>query len=126
MVVWDFDWSLINENSDTWILEQLAPALLTDLKKLQQTEPDRFGRGQWTALMDHLLTLLGTREKVPRGALREKLEWAAARPMSEAAAESELLEPLVWVFELVARQSRDPRPPTVSMRERERETTHLP
>ncbi|KAH8063939.1 phosphocholine phosphatase [Aureococcus anophagefferens] len=66
MVVWDFDWSLINENSDTWILEQLAPTLLTDLKKLQQTEPDRFGRGQWTALMDHLLTLLGTREKCAR------------------------------------------------------------
>ena len=73
MVVWDFDWSLINENSDTWILEQLAPTLLTDLKKLQQTEPDRFGRGQWTALMDHLLTLLGTREKVTRGALERRL-----------------------------------------------------
>ena len=30
LVVWDFDWSLVNENSDTFVLRELAPAL-TDL-----------------------------------------------------------------------------------------------
>ena len=27
MVVCDFDWSLVHENSDTWIIKQLAPEL---------------------------------------------------------------------------------------------------
>ena len=27
LVVWDFDWSLVNENSDTFVLRELAPAL---------------------------------------------------------------------------------------------------
>ena len=25
LVVWDFDWSLVNENSDTFVLRELAP-----------------------------------------------------------------------------------------------------
>ena len=43
-----------------------------------------------------------------RAALREKLEWAAARPMSPGAAACDLLEPLVWIFGLIAATNPDP------------------
>ena len=38
LVVWDFDWSMINENTDTYIFEQLAPALADQMGKLGKTE----------------------------------------------------------------------------------------
>jgi len=43
-----------------------------------------------------------------RNALQERLEWAAARPMSPRAAACDLLEPLAWVFDLVAATTPDP------------------
>lgn len=47
LVVWDFDWSLINENSDTYVLEQLDPAVNDKMEaKLRQ------GGMGWTQLMD--------------------------------------------------------------------------
>ena len=43
-----------------------------------------------------------------REALQEKLEWAAARPMSPRAEACALLEPLAWVFDLIAATTPDP------------------
>ena len=51
MAVFDFDWSLVNENSDTWIIKQLAPELEGKIKAL-------YNQKQWTDLMDHALGLL--------------------------------------------------------------------
>jgi pyridoxal phosphate phosphatase PHOSPHO2 len=50
LVIFDFDWSLINENSDTWIFEKLCPELYNELKSLRHTY-----KGRWTELMDHLV-----------------------------------------------------------------------
>ena len=106
LVVWDFDWSLINENSDTFVLGKLAPKLLEDLKYLQVTEPERFGRGCWTALMDRLLTLLATREGVDRPALEACLDGtpmfeetaAAVRLAAAAGCEQRILSDANEVF----------------------------
>lgn len=49
LVVWDFDWSLINENSDTWVLEQLLGP-----SKSEQLITQHRNRG-WTQLMDMAL-----------------------------------------------------------------------
>ena len=73
-MVWDFDWSLINENSDTYVLQELAPALMKELGALQEAQPRRFGRGQWTALMDHLMTKLGTEHGIRKAELETCLE----------------------------------------------------
>lgn len=48
LMVFDFDWSLINENSDTWVLKELRPRLLDELRQGQ-----RKGLG-WTELMDSM------------------------------------------------------------------------
>lgn len=48
LLVFDFDWSLVNENSDTWVLKQLRPELLGELGQGQ-----RNGLG-WTKLMDSM------------------------------------------------------------------------
>jgi len=37
LVIFDFDWSLINENSDIWILRQLIPEQENDLRKIMKT-----------------------------------------------------------------------------------------
>lgn len=66
LVIWDFDWSLVNENSDTYVLKALAPALTDELKQLQAERPAIFGKGKWTALMDHLLTKLGEEHMISR------------------------------------------------------------
>jgi pyridoxal phosphate phosphatase PHOSPHO2 len=49
LVVFDFDWSLINENSDTYVIQQLCPQLYPELKLLHKGEY----AGRWTELMDH-------------------------------------------------------------------------
>ena len=43
-----------------------------------------------------------------RAALKQKFEWAAVRPMSPRAAACDLLEPLAWVFDLIAATTPDP------------------
>lgn len=40
LVVFDFDWSLLDENSDTWLINRLAPALLHDCGKRATSWPD--------------------------------------------------------------------------------------
>lgn len=56
LVIWDFDWSLINENSDTFVVRELAPALHAEMSRLASS--DAFGPGRWTDLMDHVLSRL--------------------------------------------------------------------
>lgn len=58
LCVFDFDWSLVNENSDTWVFDQLRPSLRKYAKLIQKTDPDHFGKGCWTALMDHCIVKL--------------------------------------------------------------------
>mmetsp|Transcript_83690 Transcript_83690/g.240538 ORF Transcript_83690/g.240538 Transcript_83690/m.240538 type:complete len:272 (+) Transcript_83690:1-816(+) len=52
LVVFDYDWSLINENSDTWVVQRLAP----------ECYDEAFGRGGsalgWTERMDRAMGLL--------------------------------------------------------------------
>ena len=52
LIVWDFDWSLVNENSDTWVIEQLDPSG----RVWNEVEAKlRAGEMQWTQLMDWAL-----------------------------------------------------------------------
>lgn len=51
LVIFDFDWSLVNENSDTWIFQKLAPHLHQEVRSLSSAEY----KNRWTELMDHLV-----------------------------------------------------------------------
>jgi len=51
LLVFDFDWSLVNENSDTYIFKKLEPSILQEIKS--ERSP-----GGWTALMDDKLVKL--------------------------------------------------------------------
>eukprot|EP00927_Polykrikos_kofoidii_P071504 TRINITY_DN67769_c0_g1_i1.p1 TRINITY_DN67769_c0_g1~~TRINITY_DN67769_c0_g1_i1.p1 ORF type:complete len:292 (+),score=39.04 TRINITY_DN67769_c0_g1_i1:51-926(+) len=61
LVVWDYDWSLINTNSDTYVVEELCPAL-------EERFNDRLAASAWTRLMDSLMAAL-----FERGVSREAL-----------------------------------------------------
>lgn len=52
LVVFDYDWSLINENSDTFIFKVLYPQLLEQLRERRVSQPS------WTRLVDDLLQQL--------------------------------------------------------------------
>ncbi|CAO3571419.1 unnamed protein product [Mortierella alpina] len=62
LFVFDFDWTLIEADSDHWVMEQLAE----DLVKSQE---DLFGKMQWTDLQDMLLGQL-----FDRGMTKQDLE----------------------------------------------------
>ena len=47
LIVWDFDWSLVNENSDTWIVQKLGG------DEEYQHMRSRRGDLQWTKLMNY-------------------------------------------------------------------------
>jgi pyridoxal phosphate phosphatase PHOSPHO2 len=49
LIIFDFDWSLVNENSDTWIIESLDRTLYDEMKIIR-SHPEF--KGQWTKLMD--------------------------------------------------------------------------
>jgi pyridoxal phosphate phosphatase PHOSPHO2 len=55
LVAWDFDWSLVNENSDIYIVQQLAPDLMPQFSQLRAE-----GLG-WTQIMAHLMEALWER-----------------------------------------------------------------
>ncbi|CAE7868835.1 Phospho2 [Symbiodinium microadriaticum] len=50
LLVWDYDWSLINTNSDTFVVEKLRPELMARF--------DSPCSGGWTALMDRQMKAL--------------------------------------------------------------------
>ncbi|OQR90962.1 pyridoxal phosphate phosphatase [Achlya hypogyna] len=54
LVVFDYDWSLINDNSDTFVFKVLQPELLDHLKQLTAAGV------QWTAAIDQTLSRLST------------------------------------------------------------------
>ncbi|KDO31533.1 hypothetical protein SPRG_03461 [Saprolegnia parasitica CBS 223.65] len=60
LVVFDYDWSLINDNSDTFVFKELQPALLDHLKQLTASGV------QWTDAVDQTLGQLTstTREEL--------------------------------------------------------------
>lgn len=58
LVVFDYDWSLVNENSDTFVFRELHPPLL---ERLRERVASRDGTS-WTALMDELLGQLAEQQ----------------------------------------------------------------
>ncbi|KAL1519197.1 hypothetical protein AB1Y20_003457 [Prymnesium parvum] len=50
LVVWDFDWSLVNENSDTWVIKECDPS--GQVMKLVRDECKQPGYS-WTRAMDN-------------------------------------------------------------------------
>jgi pyridoxal phosphate phosphatase PHOSPHO2 len=50
LVVFDYDWSLVNENSDVYVIQQLRPALMQLFKQKQDQG--------WTQTMDELMKAL--------------------------------------------------------------------
>lgn len=52
LVIFDYDWSLIDENSDTFIFSQLYPQLLATLHERRKSERS------WTKLMNEMLNQL--------------------------------------------------------------------
>jgi pyridoxal phosphate phosphatase PHOSPHO2 len=54
LVVWDFDWSLVNENSDTYIIKQFDPLLAEEMR----SENLRNKFPVWTDLMVNCLMKL--------------------------------------------------------------------
>ncbi len=48
LIVFDFDWSFINENTDTYVIEQLAPQLLDKFNLKRKEMP-------WTSLMNYMV-----------------------------------------------------------------------
>lgn len=50
-VVWDFDWSLINENTDTWVFQE-QPDGAESMRYLKERLAAKI---QWTRLMDEML-----------------------------------------------------------------------
>jgi len=64
LVVFDFDWSLADQDSDRWVLEVLAPDLRRKMKELK-------AQVQWTDLV-----ALCMRDLHAKGATREEIEGA--------------------------------------------------
>jgi len=52
-VFFDFDWTLINCNSDTYIIEQLRPEIYKKMEAIRSKN-----NFEWTQLMDHMMGLL--------------------------------------------------------------------
>lgn len=63
LVVWDFDWTMVDQNSDTWVVEQLDPELCVEMKA-------RCDDVQWTQLMDQMFGELHRRGKGPADVAR--------------------------------------------------------
>jgi pyridoxal phosphate phosphatase PHOSPHO2 len=55
LVIWDFDWNLVNENSDVYVVQQLAPDLMPQFVQLRAK-----GLG-WTQIMANLMEALWER-----------------------------------------------------------------
>jgi pyridoxal phosphate phosphatase PHOSPHO2 len=64
LIVYDFDWSLADQDSDRWIFEVLAPDIRRNLKDIK-------GDAEWTDLVAQ-----GLRELHERGGTREDIEGA--------------------------------------------------
>lgn len=77
LVVWDFDWSLINENSDTYVIERLDPS-----GEIWRAAEKKMTEGmEWTALMNWAAGQLHAKGHSPQ-AIRDAL---ASAPVSDGA-----------------------------------------
>eukprot|EP01051_Picozoa_sp_SAG22_P005802 SAG22_NODE_358_length_11759_cov_39.384563_2_plen_261_part_00 len=65
LVVWDFDNSMIDENTDTFVFDRLAPDLAERMGELGSTD----FKGEWTRLCDHMLGALHAEKGVQPAAL---------------------------------------------------------
>eukprot|EP00639_Heterosigma_akashiwo_P018017 CAMPEP_0206399868 /NCGR_PEP_ID=MMETSP0294-20121207/25130_1 /ASSEMBLY_ACC=CAM_ASM_000327 /TAXON_ID=39354 /ORGANISM="Heterosigma akashiwo, Strain CCMP2393" /LENGTH=92 /DNA_ID=CAMNT_0053855859 /DNA_START=261 /DNA_END=535 /DNA_ORIENTATION=+ len=81
LVVFDYDWSLINTNSDTYVVEALGPELYPLFREYRDQ-----GLG-WTATMDAIMGKLHERGVTP-DQIREAL---AAVPVQEGMLEAAAL-----------------------------------
>eukprot|EP01119_Soliformovum_irregulare_P006811 TRINITY_DN19233_c0_g1_i1.p1 TRINITY_DN19233_c0_g1~~TRINITY_DN19233_c0_g1_i1.p1 ORF type:complete len:244 (-),score=55.95 TRINITY_DN19233_c0_g1_i1:106-837(-) len=77
LVVFDFDWSMIDDNSDTFILEKLSEKLAKEQKELRDTV-------QWTQLMDQMMTGLHQEGKLQQ----EITQCLATIPFADAMIEA--------------------------------------
>jgi hypothetical protein len=69
LVVWDFDWSLINENSDTYIVEQFSAELHESMVRGEVREK----YPQWTNRMAECFRQLHQAHNAKQTELNEKL-----------------------------------------------------
>ena len=65
LIVFDFDWSFVNENTDTYIIEQLTPKLVPLVRKLRKEGC------QWTRLMHDTVQKMMLEENVTRLQIEE-------------------------------------------------------
>ena len=79
-IVFDYDWSLINTNSDTFVFERLAPDVLVQVK-----EESKRRRGEWTKIIDEGLVSLQEKHGVKIEAI---LQCLAKVPIQEGMLES--------------------------------------
>ena len=109
LVVWDFDWSLINENSDTYVIEELDTS-----GEVMDAVEGKEGAGEgWTALMDWAVGELHARGHAPQ-ALREALSnvpvlsgaLEAVAAAQEAGAEQRILSDANDVYIATVLQAR--------------------
>eukprot|EP00904_Undaria_pinnatifida_P013007 jgi/Undpi1/8837/HiC_scaffold_25.g11299.m1 len=69
LVVWDFDWSLVNENSDTWVVKQLGDELMPKFRSLRKEE--QLG---WTQIMNRQMRSLWE-----KGVTESEIKWSMSR-----------------------------------------------
>jgi len=85
LVVFDFDWSMADQDSDRWIFEVLAPDLRRKMKNLKKEI-------QWTDLVAQTLRELhergGTREQIEAALQKMPFHPAMARGVTELKARS--------------------------------------
>jgi pyridoxal phosphate phosphatase PHOSPHO2 len=67
-VVFDYDYSLINVNSDTWVFQQLSPAVHAHMVKQSAAR-----KGEWTRIVDEALVLAQDEHGVSKEALLHAL-----------------------------------------------------
>jgi len=65
LVIWDYDWSLINTNSDVYVVEKLCPEYMDSFKELRKEHG-------WTKVMDLQMNNL-SRAGVDRGKIEETM-----------------------------------------------------
>jgi pyridoxal phosphate phosphatase PHOSPHO2 len=83
-VVFDYDYSLINVNSDTWVFQQLAPAVHSHIVTQSAAR-----KGEWTRIVDEALVLAQGEHGVSKDALLHTLsEVPVLEGMTEALREA--------------------------------------
>lgn len=79
LIVFDFDWSLLDENSDAWVVKQLAPEIYGQWRTLYQRDTET-----WAEFMDKMMGMLHERN-VTKEHIEESFRTV---PMREAMVEA--------------------------------------